>query len=121
MPQFRIGETLPGAAGPLLRDLGLLAGFRARNYPRSLGRASIWGSGELVRADSFTDPQGPGWRLDRGDFEAWLVAEAKRGKAVRRLVECNCDYRGERPDRDRVQQRAKLLNHATSIEVYLRA
>ena len=82
VPQFRIGETLPGAAGPLLRDLGLLAGFRARNYPRSLGRASIWGSGELVRADSFTDPQGPGWRLDRGDFEAWLVAEAQRGGAA---------------------------------------
>ncbi|HWO85501.1 MAG TPA: tryptophan 7-halogenase, partial [Stellaceae bacterium] len=33
VPQFRIGETLPGAAAPLLRDLGLLAGFRARNYP----------------------------------------------------------------------------------------
>lgn len=81
-PRFRIGETLPGAAGPLLRDLGLLPGFCARGYPRSLGRASIWGSGELVRADSFADPQGPGWRLDRRDFEAWLVAEAQRGDAA---------------------------------------
>ncbi len=80
-PQFRIGETLPGAAGPLLRDLGLLTGFSAHSYPRSLGRASIWGSGELVRADSFTDPQGPGWRLDRRDFDAWLVDEAQRAGA----------------------------------------
>jgi flavin-dependent dehydrogenase len=80
-PRFRIGETLPSAAGPLLRDLGLLAGFIARCYPKSLGRASIWGSEELVRADSFNDPQGAGWRLDRRDFDAWLVAEAQRGGA----------------------------------------
>jgi flavin-dependent dehydrogenase len=80
-PKFRIGETLPAAAGPLLRDLGLLTGFIARCYPKSLGRASIWGSEELVRADAFNDPQGPGWRLDRRDFDAWLVAEAQRGGA----------------------------------------
>jgi flavin-dependent dehydrogenase len=80
-PRFRIGETLPSAAGPLLRDLGLLIGFIARCYPKNLGRASIWGSEELVRADSFNDPQGPGWRLDRRDFDAWLVAEAKCGGA----------------------------------------
>ena len=80
-PRFRIGETLPGAAGPLLRDLGLLTGFIARCYPKSLGRASIWGSEELVRTDSFNDPQGSGWRLDRRDFDAWLVAEAQRAGA----------------------------------------
>jgi flavin-dependent dehydrogenase len=80
-PKFRIGETLPGAAAPLLRALGLLTGFIARCYPKSLGRASIWGSEELVRADSFNDPQGPGWRLDRRDFDAWLVAEAQRAGA----------------------------------------
>ena len=80
-PRFRIGETLPSAAGPLLCDLGLLTGFIARCYPKSLGRASIWGSEELVCADSFNDPQGPGWRLDRRDFDAWLVAEAQRGGA----------------------------------------
>jgi flavin-dependent dehydrogenase len=80
-PRFRIGETLPGAAGPLLRDLGLLTGFIGRCYPKSLGRASIWGSEELVRADSFNDPQGAGWRLDRRDFDAWLVAEAQCGGA----------------------------------------
>ena len=80
-PRFRIGETLPGAAGPLLRDLGLLTGFIARRYPKSLGRASIWGSEELVRADAFNDPQGSGWRLDRRDFDAWLVAETQRAGA----------------------------------------
>ena len=80
-PRFLIGETLPGAALPLLRDLGLLMSFCARNYPRSLGRASIWGSPELVRADAFTDPQGLGWRLDRLDFDAWLIAEARRAGA----------------------------------------
>ena len=80
-PRFRIGETLPGAAGPVLRDLGLLTGFIARCYPKSLGRASIWGSEELVRTDSFNDPQRSGWRLDRRDFDTWLVAEAQRGGA----------------------------------------
>jgi flavin-dependent dehydrogenase len=89
-PRFRIGETLPGAAARLLHDLGLLAGFIARCYPKSLGRASIWGSEELVRADSFNDPQGSGWRLDRRDFDAWLLTEARGGGAgvvrSRRLV-----------------------------------
>jgi flavin-dependent dehydrogenase len=80
-PRFRIGETLPGAAGPLLRDLGLAAGFDVRAYPSSLGRAAVWGSDELVRADSFRDPQGVGWRLDRRDFEAWLADEAHRAGA----------------------------------------
>jgi hypothetical protein len=42
-----------------------------------------------------------------------IVAEALRGKAVRRLVERNCNYRGKRPNRDRVEQGAILLNHAT--------
>jgi hypothetical protein len=32
---------------------------------------------------------------------------------VSRLVECNCDNRLKRPDRDRVKQRAKLLIHLT--------
>jgi len=59
----------------------LLTGFIARCYPKSLGRASIWGSEELVRTDSFNDPQGSGWRLDRRDFDTWLVAEAQRGGA----------------------------------------
>jgi hypothetical protein len=109
-PQFCIGETLPGAAGPLLRDLGLLPGFCARGYPRSLGRASIWGSGELVRADSFADPQGPGWRLDRRDFEAWLVAEAQRGGAA---VVRSCRLTAVR--------RADNSSHPWSIALCLRA
>ncbi len=75
---FRQGETLPGAARALLRDLGVLQQFESDLHARSLGLASLWGSDRLERRDAFADPHGPGWRLDRPRFERGLLDEAVR-------------------------------------------
>jgi hypothetical protein len=53
----------------------------------------------------------PTTERDAAEPQSGIVAQPKRGKAVCRLVERNCDDRGESPNRDRVEQRAKLLIH----------
>lgn len=79
-PAARFGETLPGAASALLRRLGVFDAFERAGHPQSLGQASVWGSSHLDWRDAFTDPQGPGWRLDRERFDAALVdAAVSRG------------------------------------------
>ncbi|MGW8600402.1 tryptophan 7-halogenase [Streptomyces sp. NPDC055893] len=74
---YRIGETLPPAARPLLRDLGLLAGLGADGHLPCTGTEAAWGSGELYGRGNVLDPHGPGWHLDRLRFDAFL-----RGAAV---------------------------------------
>jgi flavin-dependent dehydrogenase len=82
-PAFRIGESLIGAAHPLLRDLGVLEQFEAAGHEPSFGQASAWGSHEIDRRDSFLDPRGPGWHIERVRFETMLrEAAAERGAIV---------------------------------------
>jgi flavin-dependent dehydrogenase len=82
-PPFRIGESLIGAARPLLRDLGVLEQFEAAGHRPSLGQASAWGSDNIVRRDSFLDPRGPGWRIERAGVETMLRdTAASRGATV---------------------------------------
>ena len=72
----RIGESLPGAVRPLLRDSGLLAALEAGITRPAAGNLSAWGSAELVAADSIRDPHGPGLHVDRARFDAALRAGA---------------------------------------------
>ena len=72
----RFGETLPGAARALLRDLGVLERFEADAHPPSLGQASIWGSDQIELRDALFDPLGPGWRLDRARLQRRLLETA---------------------------------------------
>ena len=81
----RIGESLPGAATPLLHRLGLLERFETAGHRHSLGKASAWGSKLLVRRDSFTDPAGPGWCLDRVRFDT-MLRDAARERGVRLMA-----------------------------------
>jgi flavin-dependent dehydrogenase len=82
-PPFRIGESLIGAARPLLADMGLWARFAGDRHRESLGQASAWGSPEIVRRDAFLDPRGPGWRIDRVRFERMLrQAAAEAGATI---------------------------------------
>ncbi|WP_017240896.1 NAD(P)-binding protein [Streptomyces sp. SS] len=88
---YRIGETLPSAARPLLRDLGLLAGLGADGHLPCTGTEAAWGSGELYGRGNVLDPHGPGWHLDRVRFDAFLCGAAEDagarpvcGVAVRR-------------------------------------
>jgi flavin-dependent dehydrogenase len=79
----RIGETLPAAAWRLLRDMGLWDDFLQQPHARCYSRRSIWGGPEPVSADGVSDPDGPGWHLDRARFDGWLRAWAcRRGAAL---------------------------------------
>jgi flavin-dependent dehydrogenase len=75
-PGWRIGDSLPGAAARVLRSLGAWDRFaRAGHLPAPL-KVSRWGSDEPVALDTFRDPDGPGWCLDRTRFERDLRAGA---------------------------------------------
>jgi 2-polyprenyl-6-methoxyphenol hydroxylase-like FAD-dependent oxidoreductase len=81
VPAARAGETLPAAAGPLLRDLGLAEALRDQGHLPSAGNLSAWGSRTLSATDAITDPHGPGWQLDRPRFDALLLAAARQSGA----------------------------------------
>lgn len=85
VPGSRIGESLPAAAGRLLRDMGLEQAFLQQDHlPCHLSR-SAWGGGEIVEQDALLNLDGHGWHLDRDRFDAWLLEVAQeRGAAVLR-------------------------------------
>ncbi|HVK67998.1 MAG TPA: FAD-dependent monooxygenase, partial [Polyangium sp.] len=81
--EFRVGEALPPAVTPLLRDLGVLPRFLAAKHLPSFGTASAWGSDELGFNDFIFDPAGHGHHLDRARFDAMVRdAAAEAGAQV---------------------------------------
>jgi flavin-dependent dehydrogenase len=81
---FRIGEALPPAGRPLLRDLGVLDRFLEDGHLPCHGNLSAWGSPELHVTDFIFDRNGHGWHLDRARFDASLrQAAADAGAVVR--------------------------------------
>ncbi|MBT2412448.1 NAD(P)/FAD-dependent oxidoreductase [Streptomyces sp. ISL-12] len=74
---YRIGETLPPAARPLLRDLGLLAGLDAAGHLPCTGTEAAWGSEQLHGRGHVMDPHGHGRHLDRVRFDAFLRGAAE--------------------------------------------
>ncbi|MDQ1699756.1 MAG: hypothetical protein QOG34_1619 [Frankiaceae bacterium] len=77
----RVGEALPPAVRPLLRDLGVLERFEAEGHLPSHGTTAAWG-GEQLDHDFVLDPNGSGWHLDRSRFDAFLRDEAERAGAT---------------------------------------
>ncbi|MDQ3928137.1 MAG: NAD(P)/FAD-dependent oxidoreductase [Chloroflexota bacterium] len=78
---FKIGEGLPPAAMPLLRDLGLWGRFEAEGHMPSYGNLSAWGSPFLQSTDFIFDPNGHGWHMDRARFDASLREQAREAGA----------------------------------------
>jgi flavin-dependent dehydrogenase len=74
--QRRIGETLPGAARSLLRELGLLVRVEGRHL-RSPGAHFLWAAQQLDQMDAIRSPHGAGWHLDRVRFDADLRDAAR--------------------------------------------
>jgi flavin-dependent dehydrogenase len=74
---FRIGEAVPPAVGPLLRDLGVLDLVLADGHCPCYGNVSVWGADEPVATDFIFDPNGHGWHLDRAQFDATLRDAAR--------------------------------------------
>lgn len=81
---FKVGEGLPPAARPLLRQLGLLELFDADSHLPSYGNQSAWGSHVLHTTDFIKDPHGHGWHLDRPRFDA-MLRDAARGAGAETL------------------------------------
>lgn len=82
--RIQVGEGLPPAAGPLLRDLGALEPFLAAGHLPSFGNERSWGRGRTEIHDFIRDPNGNGWHLDRVRFDAMMRRLAHgRGPGVR--------------------------------------
>lgn len=81
---FRIGESLPPAARPLLQGLGLLPLPAGEALPGH-GTLSAWGGAGLGVRDHIGDPHGHGWILDRARFDARLREWARAGGASLRI------------------------------------
>jgi flavin-dependent dehydrogenase len=77
-PAWKVGETLPPAAAPLLRQLGLDDVLRRDGHLQAEGNRAVWGSDRAVDRAFLARPQGPGWHLDRRRFEARLASAACR-------------------------------------------
>jgi flavin-dependent dehydrogenase len=80
-PAWRIGETLPPAARPLLDALGVLAEVEADVHLPSHGNCSAWGADRLSITDFIFNSNGSGWQLDRARFDAQLADAARCGGA----------------------------------------
>ncbi len=89
----KVGESLPGAARPLLRDLGLDEAVGGNVHLHCNGNAFAWGTDELESTDSIRDPHGVGWHLDRRRFDADLRRAARRAGATLRRARLGAVHR----------------------------
>jgi flavin-dependent dehydrogenase len=72
----RVGETLAPEARPLLQSLGFWPAMQGVDAVTSHGNASAWGSDTLETQSFVFSPHGPGWHLDRVQFDRALVTAA---------------------------------------------
>ena len=79
---YKVGESLPGVAGVLLKTLDLLGVVESGVHLPSYGTMSAWGTAEVVVRDSRQQKEGPGWHLDRLRFEADLREAAQAAGAA---------------------------------------
>ncbi len=80
--QARVGEGLPAAARPLLRDLGILERVMADGHRPSYGTVSVWGSPTPRAEDAVRQWHGHGLQLDRARFDTALRAAAEAAGAT---------------------------------------
>jgi flavin-dependent dehydrogenase len=71
------GESLPPAATPILRDLGLSNLLHPGTHLVCPGNVAVWGDTRPTDTDFLRDPNGLGWHLDRGRFDADLRDAAR--------------------------------------------
>jgi flavin-dependent dehydrogenase len=107
-PRYHIGESLTGAGGKVLRDLGLDGEMYRRKYPTKQG-VNVYG--QSSRGTWFVPVTGRDanwklydwdtWQVRRSDFDKMLLdeavargAELVRGKAVRPLLNGDGSVRG---------------------------
>ncbi|KAF8810824.1 FAD/NAD(P)-binding domain-containing protein [Phlegmacium glaucopus] len=75
---FKIGESLPAEAGPILHCLSPTISTRLAHdttcgvHLNITGNASVWESSELRETFALMNPFGMGWHLDRASFDESL-------------------------------------------------
>ncbi len=84
---FQIGETLPPAARPFLRDLGVWEAFQAAGHLPAWGTVSCWGSDEAVTQPFPAGQNEHGWQLDRLAFNKSLRSHAIASGVALRIIE----------------------------------
>lgn len=72
----KIGESLSGAAKPLLAELELMDIVEKCGHITSFGNASAWMHDRLEQMDAMEQLYGSGWHLDRRLFDEALRQEA---------------------------------------------
>jgi flavin-dependent dehydrogenase len=94
----RYGETLPPEINPVLRGLGLWDAFQALAPLEAPGIISTWGHPTPYENDFLNNPHGPGWHIDRNQFDAMLAGEAVKAGARlftnRRMNACTSEGNG---------------------------
>jgi flavin-dependent dehydrogenase len=93
---FKVGESLPPAITPLLRELGVLERFKSDKHLISYGNESSWGGASLESTGRIPDPNLQGWHVDRPRFDAMLRDAARDAGAqvveATRVAQCErCD------------------------------
>lgn len=78
----KIGESLPGAARPILQRLGLLPWIEKSAPIINNGNLSCWGTQQLRATDFIRDPFGCGWHLDRQRFDLHLRKAAEEAGSL---------------------------------------
>ena len=73
---FKIGESLPPSAWPLLRDLGAARRVECAGHLPCPGTVAVWGSDQPTERDFIRELYGSGLHLDRSRFDADLRATA---------------------------------------------
>ncbi|HKX26129.1 MAG TPA: NAD(P)/FAD-dependent oxidoreductase [Blastocatellia bacterium] len=106
-PRYHIGESMTGACGKVVRDLGLEAEMYRRKYPTKQG-VKVLGQSEkgrwfvpvTGRNENWELFEWDTWQVRRSDFDQLLLKEAEargaiilRGKAIKPLVD-NGSVRG---------------------------
>jgi flavin-dependent dehydrogenase len=77
----RIGETLPPAVNPMLRQLGFTDCEARDLHVVCPGTACCWGCEKPSYNDFLFDPDGDGWHLDRPIFDLALSRKAEAAGA----------------------------------------
>jgi len=78
----RVGETLPPAIQPLLRDLGVWEQFLADEHSAAPGLVVQWDYGQAYETDHIFNPYGCGWNLNRLKFDRTLYKAASALEGV---------------------------------------
>ncbi|CAG8797477.1 1476_t:CDS:2, partial [Dentiscutata erythropus] len=88
---FKVGESLPVKAKPVLQSLGVLEKVNNALFKHLFcyGNNSAWGSNNLNGTDSIFNPYGNGFHLDRSLFEETLlkIIESQYGHVVKVIMD----------------------------------